>query len=364
MEGPRAPLDKEYSNIISFLDKNLRPQVDWSIANEYPTTFSEENKRNIRVISEEGNIVSHAVWKPVLIRTPQAVYKFAEIGSVVTEEKHRKQGHSLKILESCLESAVAEDCDFAILWTDMYDFYRKMGFELAGSEYCAVINGPLVEKASGKYKIKEGSNIDPEAILKVFQKHTVSTVRTTAELRKYLAIPNSRVYTAWAADGTLAAYAVEGKGADLQGYIHEWGGSLEALHDLVSHVWNQQQRQLFWLIPRHSQNLIRNLNERGVVTHHGLLGMVKVLNPVRFAGKVQKYLRGALRRTDINVSMDKELVVIQTSFSKISFTQQEFTQYVFGPKVPQVATLMDQKDFEPISNSLPLPLWIWGWDSI
>lgn len=364
MEGPRAPLETEYSNIISFLDKNLRPKADWSITNEYPTTFSEENKRNIRVISEQGNIVSHAVWKPLLIRTPQAVYKFAEIGSVVTAEDHRKQGHSAKIIESCIESARSEDCDFAILWTDLYDFYRKMGFELAGSEMCAVIDAPIVEQASGKYKIREGNNVDPDAILRVFQKHTVSTVRTPAELRKYLAIPNSRVYTAWAADGTLAAYAVEGKGADLQAYIHEWGGALDALNDLVSHMYRQQQRQLFWLIPRHSQNLVRSLSGKGIPVHHGMLGMIKILNAPRFCEKVQRFLRGALKRTDIHVRQEKDLLVIQTSFSKISFSEREFTQYVFGPKVPQVATMMDQKDFEPISNVLPLPLWIWGWDSI
>lgn len=364
MEGPRAPHATEYQNIIRFLDESLRPQSNWSIANEYPTTFSPENQRNIRVICEGGTVVSHAVWKPLLIRSPQAVYKFAEIGSVVTKEGHRKQGLSQKILESCIEAAKQEDCDFAILWTDLYDFYRKLGFELAGSEICAVIDSPLLDTKNPKFSIREGNNVDPEALLRVFQKHTVSTVRSPAEMKKYLAIPNSRVYTSWAQDGSLAAYIVEGKGADLQAYIHEWGGGLEALEDLISHVSRQQNRQLFWLIPRHSQNLVRSLEAKGVSTHHGLLGMIKLLNPERFAMKVQKYLQSALKREDIQITSENKLIVVKTKHSKISFQEQEFCQYVFGPKVPQVATLMDQQDFGPISSVLPMPLWIWGWDSI
>ena len=304
MGGPRAPKEAEYTNIISFLNTNLRPNAEWSIASEYPTTFSPENSRNIRVICEEGQIVSHAVWKPLLIRTPQAVYKFAEIGSVVTAQDHRKQGHSHQILTSCIESAKSEDCDFAILWTDLYDFYRKMGFELAGSELCAVIDQPLVDLKNRKYQIKEGANVDPDAILKVFQKHTVSTVRNTKEMKQYLQIPNSRVYTSWRADGTLAAYAVEGKGADLQSYIHEWGGSLDAIIELISHVQFQQQRQLLWLIPQHSQNLVRTLEAGKVPVHHGLLGMIKILNPQRIAEKAQKYLE---ENKDSNASLAKVL---------------------------------------------------------
>tara|TARA_Y100000768_G_scaffold388079_1_gene381859 strand:+ start:42135 stop:43262 length:1128 start_codon:yes stop_codon:yes gene_type:complete len=365
MEGPRVPKQTEYSDIISFLNKKLRPDTEWSILQEYPMALAQANQRNARVIYDQNNeVVSHAVWAPILIKSPQAVYKFAAIGSVVTHEQHRNQGLSSQIITECIESAKSEDCDFAILWTNLFDFYRKIGFELAGSELTAQIDQSLVDAPSGKYKIREGNNIDPKAISRVFQKHTVSSVRTENQVREYLKIPNQRVYTAWDHAGQLVAYMAEGKGADLQDYIHEWGGAMDALFELATYIHKTQKKTLQWMIPYHSMNLIRSLTERKINIHHGMLGMIKLLNAPRFAEKVQKYLQGALKRTDIEISSSENGIQFSSQHSKVKFTESEFVQYVFGPKVPFVATQMDSKDFDLVSSCLPLPLWIWGWDSI
>ncbi|MFK8139481.1 MAG: GNAT family N-acetyltransferase, partial [Bdellovibrionales bacterium] len=84
MEGPISPKANELDQVIDFLDKALRSKVDWSIQAEYPTAFSEENIRNVRVIKDKDRYLSHAVWKPVIVKTPAAIYKIACIGSVVT----------------------------------------------------------------------------------------------------------------------------------------------------------------------------------------------------------------------------------------------------------------------------------------
>ena len=138
---PRAPLDKEFPSVVQFLDKNLRANEGWSITAEYPTAFAETNRGNIRIITDEKDqVLAHALVRPMVLKAPAGLFKVAGLGSVVTSTDHRNQGLSTRTIESCLEAAREHGCDFAILWTNLYDFYRKMDFELAGSEISALVD--------------------------------------------------------------------------------------------------------------------------------------------------------------------------------------------------------------------------------
>src|SRR5690606_7372923 len=116
-------------------------------------------------------------------------------------------------------------CDIAVLWTNLYEFYQKIGFELAGYEESFQIERKLAVPPA-ELTFKTGAKVSPEAILRLYQKHTVQTHRSVEDIRRFLLIPRSIVHTAWNSAGLLEAFAVEGKGADLTDYVHEWSGSL------------------------------------------------------------------------------------------------------------------------------------------
>src|SRR5690606_28477401 len=118
MEGPRSILAEELPKVLDFLKQSLRPNFTWSLQQEYPTAFSSSNINNIRIITDEERILSHAVWRPLFVKSPIGLFKVAMIGSVVTDSNVRNQGLSSKILEDCLAQAKASGCEFAILWTD------------------------------------------------------------------------------------------------------------------------------------------------------------------------------------------------------------------------------------------------------
>ena len=134
MEGPRPLFDHELGEFVDFLSTQLRPSHAWSIAEEYPLAIHDANLNNVRVIKEENHFVSAAVMKPLVIKSPAGLFKVAAIGSVVTAPEHRNRGLSRQIMDDCLKAAQEHGCDFAILWTNLFDFYRKLGFELAGGK--------------------------------------------------------------------------------------------------------------------------------------------------------------------------------------------------------------------------------------
>lgn len=345
MEGPRSPTEDEFARVVDFLNVQLRPQSQWSIAQEYPTALTTTNLHNMRIIAQDDKILSHAVLKPLLVKTPHVVLKVGAIGSVVTDQSRRGEGLSTQILSSCLDEAIRQDCDIAVLWTDIHGFYRRLGFELAGFEKSYVIENPL-EVSGANLSFRTGRQVDPEAIYRLMQKHTVMTHRTLDEVRRFLQIPNSNLFTAWSQDGKLEAFAVEGKGADLQDYLHEWAGSVTSLLQLFNFVHSTKQRAFTVIAPRHSINLGVALESRSVLAVEGCLGMIKILNRTGLLAKVQRAL-GPIG------GMPFELQTL---------SDPELVRFLFGPHDPSVDAVLECNP--RIREILPLRFWLWGWDSI
>lgn len=364
MEGPRAPAPQEYSEVVSFLDSSLRPNADWSIVSEYPTALAQQNLNNIRIIKNDKEVLSHAVIRPAIVKTPVAIYKAAAIGSVVTNSHYRNQGLSAQIIEDCLHEAQRQNCDFAVLWTNLFDFYRKFGFELAGSEISILIENAL-PVTHQTLTIREGANVDPAAIHKVYNRHTVNTVRSIEDIRQYLKIPNSRIYTAWDSNGNIQAYAIEGKGADLDGYIHEWGGGVNEILHLINHIHNKQNRPITLIAPSHSITLVETLRNLGCEIHEGYLGMIKILNTSALFSKISRHVKNdyglqnfVLEKTDEGFQVGTPDMLYKT------VSENDIVRLLFGPARPSEIFNFEAKTASVLNQVLPLRLWFWGWDSI
>jgi predicted N-acetyltransferase YhbS len=351
----RIPHESELPQVLEFLNNTLRPGQTWSIADEYPLVFTASNRSNIRIAADKGKVVAHAAIKYHYIKNILGVFKVAAIGSVVTSPEHRNQGIAQKIIEDCVQTAERDGADFAILWSDLYDFYRKLNFELAGREVSIIIENEL--DVPPTLKILKSSKIASEALARLYIKHTVGSIRTAEDIRKYLSIPSSRVYTAWNQEGQIKAYAVEGKGVDLDSYIHEWGGDVPDVLELFAHIRKEQNRPLIAIMPITSQNLIRELRKHPVTYNEGFLGMIRILHHENLFAKIQRYAKSlgiddfAVEKIDGTYTFTRGEQILSTNDPKT------LTRLLFGPHdFKENVSLLD-----PI---LPIPMWIWGWDSV
>ena len=365
MEGPRPLFDSELGDFVNFLSTHLRPDYQWSIAEEYPLAIQDANLHNVRVIKEQDTFLSAAVMKPLIIKSPIGLFKVAAIGSVVTAPAHRNRGLSRQILENCLEAGRQNGCDLAILWTDAFDFYRKLGFELAGTEISLQLPTSLkAPEATEKLRFMQSNKIDPEAILRLYSQHTTGSVRTIEDIRKFLTIPNSRVYSAWSDQNHLEAYAVEGKGADLEDHIHEWGGGVSKLLPLLYFAVKERGKALTLMAPAHSANLIRQLNLAGAKQHSGVLGMIKILNPTPFLSKIKKYVRGmGVEDVALEIRDDKFYLGYREEIFKTD-SASDLVRLIFGPLKASELHPFDPTTAEVFERLFPIPMWIWGWDSV
>lgn len=365
MQKPRAPEAHEMPSVYRFLDEN-RTTNGWSVTDEYPLAFETKNSQNIRIITDENkNIISHAVVKPTIIKTPYALFNVAVIGSVMTDPRYRQQGLSSQLIENCIEQAQVLQSDFAILWTDLFDFYKNFHFELAGTEVSLIINETFSPKTRrNDLKILNTSQIDPQAVLRLYNLHTVTSHRSSEDIKKYLQIPNSRVYTAWNKNNQLEAYAIEGKGVDLQGYIHEWGGNTSALIELFITANKQLGKEVIVITPSHCKNLIRKCHDAGAKSYEGILGMIKLINKASLTRKIQKAAR-RMGLSDFAIEMHGNTLYFGTSEGVYKTeSETDMVHLLFGPQKASEMHTFSPQTAEKLDKLLPLPLWFWGWDSI
>ncbi|MGE4133507.1 MAG: GNAT family N-acetyltransferase [Bdellovibrionales bacterium] len=364
MDGPRPLFEAELPDLVQFLSTHLRPDHAWSIDEEYPLAIHSENLNNVRVIKENGAFLSAAVMKPVIIKSPVGIFKAAAIGSVVTDPSRRNQGLSTKVLEASLQAARDHGCDFAILWTNLFDFYRRYGFEVAGTEVSLKLpmNLKVTETPDARHMMS--AQVDPQAILRLYNQHTTGVVRTADDIRRFLKIPNTRVYTSWDSQNRLQAYAVEGKGADLNGYIHEWGGGVSKLMPLLKFALHLSKRPLHLIAPSHSANLIRQLELAGAKSTQGVLGMVKILNAPNLLLKVKRFIRNSgfddivLEPREGRFYMGYRQEIFSTN------AETDLVRLIFGPLKASELKVFDAETAAALERFLPISMWIWGWDSV
>lgn len=363
MQGPRPPETHELKQVVDFLDANLRQDLKWTITSEYPTALTQNNIHNMSIITEDEKIVSHAVLKTLIIKTPFAIFKVGAIGSVVTDPNYRQRGHSRKNIERCIQMAEEQQCDIVVLWTDQFDFYRKLGFELAGFDYSYVIESakPIKNK---NLRFESGNNVDPAALNRLYSQHTVHALRSNDDFKQYLKIPNSNLFTAWNQQNQIVAYAVEGKGLDLINYVHEWAGQTEALMDLFNYIYQQKQSPLTIMTPSHSENLHRNLEACTALAHQGFLGMLKLINKKQLFAKIKRAFRAEGLE---QIVLEEQNGMIIFGYGTDLYTldkETDLTQILFGPMSIANLDFMAAATKEKLTTLLPLPIWVWGWDSI
>ena len=126
----------------------------------------------------------------------------------------------------------------------------------------------------------------------------------------------------------------------------------------------QHRSDLFIILPKECQNLYRELVAGGAQAREGVLGMIRIINPVSLARKVKKGAR-ALGHHDF-VFEYKQGVYLFGSGQEIYQTDahSDIVSLVFGPRLPKDLCNFSPKALETLNDIFPIPFWVWGWDSI
>jgi len=141
LKGPRPCEDIDLGSTLDLVNLVLRllnsapgSSPKWpSIGYDWAHIYNSKNLENIRIISHNGRVVSSVAIYPSLLKTSLGTVSLGGINGFVTDPNYRRRGLGEKVLLDAHEKMKQNGHHLALLVTGIFDYYRKYGWENAGS---------------------------------------------------------------------------------------------------------------------------------------------------------------------------------------------------------------------------------------
>ncbi len=225
----RVLASPEFLPFVPSLDAWLRPDEQWSLADEFPQVFGPGATARHHMLMDGDRLLAHAAILDQESRCAGQSFFTSLVGSVVVAPFERGQGLGRIVMESVLRDFEASESHALLLWSDKLDFYRHLGLHPIGEEEIIEL---LPEAVPEDYELRAATEDDLPALLALHEQKPCYCPRELLDFALLLRIPETECMVL-VHDGQIQAYAVAGKGLDFRGYVHECGGSEEDIGILV-----------------------------------------------------------------------------------------------------------------------------------
>lgn len=204
-------------------------------AQEYPNVFSPEGHGIRWGASEGGALLSTAAALPGALKFQGQELPFARVGSVATSESARGRGLAGEILKGLHGALIEKGQAVAGLWAARGGIYARLGYVPMGASYIA--RGGLRARAPfrGGLKITVGSAPLEPWSRDLDHGFGPELLRAPEELQALLSISPMEVALG-SRGGRVVAWACLGRGLDMGGIIHDFGGDVEDVLPLVQRL--------------------------------------------------------------------------------------------------------------------------------
>jgi GNAT superfamily N-acetyltransferase len=222
---------EENGDFVAFVDACFGRPEGRSLRREFPTALAADNARHQFEGSIDGRRVCAAT---ALVRpwtTTSGRIVVGCVGCFATAPAYRGQGMSGRLQGVVLEHLRREGVEWAALWTDRPEIYARRGFRPAGAEVHGRLDAVEWPRPGAGDTVRPATADDAPAVLRLYGAHALRAERTESDVVRYLGPSTSRT---WVLErgGRVVAYASLGKGDDFPGYVHDYGGAVDAVHAL------------------------------------------------------------------------------------------------------------------------------------
>ena len=374
-------LKKELSNgAEELMNRALRDGAQ--IRDEYPLVFEERFGGSIISLEENEETQSCcSILAREFVIGKQRV-KGGLIGSVVTDPKFRSQGKGTHMLIQAEAALQIQGCAFAMLWAETPNWYLERGYGPMSSEHTFLLSRDLVERLPQLSEVRVMQADDAQAIHALYTRHTVRVERSLDETTALLDCPEMLTLVCIRAE-RVVAYACMGRGRDLQGAVHEWGGDthdvmgllrtfleiaypegrpFETLIDPETGNEVPVAENILLMAPPSAVDMCLRLESLGVPNMHSMLGLGKILDRPAAAQLLSEAL-GDLGRVELIEGAERPFRIIGAE-KQGELDDEGVFALLFGvPEVHQdVRNFL--RNFGLEGAQLPLEPFAWGLDSI
>ena len=336
---------------------------------EYPLVFREGSPGRLHSVEEGGEARSACA---VLVRDALAGgrrMRLGLIGSVSTDPAWRRRGLASRVLDAAESDLAADGCLLALLWADDPDFYRGRGYHPLGAEVDFVLEPQAREalpQATGV--VRAAGRDDFAAIHRLYAHHRERSERSPEETAELLAGPGIELLVLQR-ERDIAAYTCLGRGADFARTIHEWAGAPEDVLALCrEHLGRAGARgegtTHYLMTPPSARELQSRLRQIGCWDATGILGMGKLLDPEAAAALLAESLGPAARVDVESEPLGAARITLRGPAGACSLDEGALLRLLFPPAEDRSELARVRSATGLSLAGLPLPLFLWGLDSI
>lgn len=227
------------------LDAWLLPGCSYGVLHTWPQLYRSDGDGVSFGAFVGQELVSHCALRFAALRVPGAVRRVALLGSVATAPEWRGRGLASELLQSAL-AAAQEHAEHVLLWAGRPELYARHGFQAGRPELALLVaRRPRPDLAGARL----ASVADHAALHRLHEAKPMGVTRSPAAMSALLTTPGMTTLVR-EREGALVAYACCGKGADLAGHWHEFGGSdIEVASLLTAALHLAEQREAMVLVP-------------------------------------------------------------------------------------------------------------------
>ena len=345
VDGPRPVGVDERDELIVNLNWVMREEVgnaptyhlDW------PHVLAPENLGNINRVKVDGKIVSSTGLWPHENAIGAARIRVGGVNGVATHTEYRRHGFATTLLQASIARMKELDCHISLLSTGVPSWYRKSGWEYAGTRRVYRFDRgswPLLPEDSS-VTVRAAAGGDFVRLAEIHNARRFGAIRTADLMRTSF---GRRERPTWVGlrDGRIEGY-VWGEVANLR----EYGGSAEVVLPMLRHLYAQaddpsiktstqsvaeRQRQQKptlhseFAAPDYSDAVTDALDEIGAMYTRAYCDMIRLEN-----------IRGLLDGYgvyDVQVDDRGDSVEFRRGNEHVTLSRTQASKLLFGPERP------------------------------
>ncbi|PIE22977.1 MAG: hypothetical protein CSA62_09580 [Planctomycetota bacterium] len=256
------------------LDAWLRPDQNWSLADEYPGVFGPKSRARHHLLESGGKLTAHAASLDMEMHVRGKTWRPSLVGSVVVDPNRRGEGLGRRLMQSLVRDFEQRDRDALALWSDQPEFYAKLGFRSFGKEIHLAVPPNTEGRQGVRGTLRSAQARDSEQLLQLHHAKSVHSRRLGTEMQAYLQVPACE-FTLLEREGQVVAYCVIGKGLDFPLFVHEFAGSEHDLEAMFRILASKHRCTLGVLVPLWRAELIQAFPDAESFTNPLALGIVR-----------------------------------------------------------------------------------------
>lgn len=338
-DGLRSVQRAEFESLDALLSAVFRP----GLVEQYPHLYSPENTDNMRVVVQDGKVVSHIGTIRRYASLLGCTVRVASLGGVSTYPECRGKGYATALFEDWMRVCREDGVDFMLV-SGYRKMYHRHGCRYVGKDFnFDVLKGDAGRFDDAGVEVREAGPGDAEAVAEVYRREPVRWLRPPADYRNALTsyVMNRpaqflMVYERGALTGYVIVQLLREQDRERKVQLVEFAGDRRSVAGALGEVVKRYDLEALRVhVAGYDKPMQGLLVERGLTgTPANASGTVTLIHFAQFMERMRPYFAERLGETEarslVFLEQGDQMIFLYGGDRVVAEDQGEAAQLIFG----------------------------------